>query len=531
MNSEQQNELINFLKTLGFEGEDIERELTENVGRNLLMFSLDIKKTYDEETMFFKLLFKNDPQFSTYRLDRYSATHRDEVFLEHKNINGIDTAELESQMKGFDWQRYFDGQLPQSLYDQGLTIFKLLNKLSEGDDFQGKQVQAELMLKYFPDKYNEHELKQYVKSLHEQSRDFVPHETGICNANLAYHILSGRLADLHEKILYISPEQFSKEDVHQKLETALSENLKEFELTLTRNEPEGFAELKIPISTKEDWYFVDNYSIAFTSYPTIDHATYSGVDTKELEARMQEIDWQNDRSIFIFHEDWEPTFPPKVDDIQMEIYKLSLDTAGSPVADMLQLKYWTNVIFFGENFQESTWNLLEQLPKIQQDFPVELKAKAAYNLMAGRAVWIDPAPGESEKWMKLNPNPDRGMQKYPVIYINGFSRQELEDQLKLLPFENSKYYPVLHSIMIGDLTKVDLTNGKKIAIKASPEQNAIELFTPKHRPIPFNFSFDPDWKPGHLQGNKREMEIQKNQQRTPKIRLNNSYKKGKGKRL
>jgi hypothetical protein len=501
MNSEQEKELLNYLASLGFTGEKFAAKLQDSLKLNTPSFMVPDKISFGEEQMFFKLHFVKDQQFNAYRLQRYQATHRSPVLPEHTIINGVDTAALEERMKGQDWETYFnlqkDAADTPAIKDM-LEITQLLNKLSEGQNFDGMDIQEELMYKYWPAENYFSNGKSDFKTYHEHSRDFSPSEYGICNANLAFHILSGRLNDLLEKTQSMDLDNWPAADLYNKLEQILSGNPENFELRFTRNESEGYSEINIPVITVADEFSVAHYTHSFIPYPGINHGIYNGIDTKVLEDQMREIDWHNDWQLFIFHEDTEPEFTPRVSDIQDQIYRLSQDMAGADIANQLQLKYWADATFFSDMLQQSAWDRLDELPKRVQQFPSELNAKAGYNLLCGRAVpenLMYPYRPESDNWLRLDLNNKDGNGNYEIRHTSGFGKTELENVLDVFPIPNSNYYPVKNGLLRGDLVTVKLANDKKVLLEANPEQVTVNVYTPDMRLIPTNVHLDPDWKP------------------------------------
>jgi hypothetical protein len=501
MTSEQEKELTDYLASLGFKGEKFTVQLQEKLKLNTPNFMVPDKISFGEEQMFFKLHFVKDQQFNAYRLQRYQATHRSPVLPEHKIINGVDTAALEERMKGQDWEMYFNRQKDTAdtpAIKDMLETMQLLNKLSEGQNFDGIEIQEELMYKYWPAENYFSNGKSDFKTYHERSRDFSPTEYGICNANLAYHVLSGKLDDLFEKLQVMELDQWPGVDLYGKLERILSENPADFKLEFRRNEPEGYAEITIPVTTIADEFSPDTYTTSLTPYPPIEHGIYDGIDTKALDDLMREINWHDDRQLFIFREDAEPEFPPRVADVQEQIYRLSQNTAGSTIADHLMIKYWSDASFFDSIIGQSGWDYLDTLPKRTQEFPAELNAKAGYNLLCGRAVpehLMFPFRPESDNWVRLNLNNKDGNGNYEVAHLEGLGKTELENVLDVFPIPNSGYYQIKNGLLRGDLVTVKLASDKKVLMEANPEQRTVNVYTLDMRLIPTNVHLDPDWKP------------------------------------
>lgn len=534
MNSEQEKELIAYLGSIGFEGEKLQADLLQNIKLNAPGFILKHDIVYNPDRMFFDLVFKKDQYFDAYRLEKYKATYQEPVDITPQVINGIDTAKLEERMQRQDWRSYFNKELPSDPITQAYIKETLdrLGKLSGRRDQEGLDVQEKLMYKYWP--ADAYDASRYdLKNVYERDSYFVAGEYGICNANLAYNILSGKLDDLHESLRSMNLDQFSKKDLYRELERILSGDPDSFELKFSRNDPEGMIDLVIPVNKPDGWWYnVETFSAILTPYPPIEHGTYNGIDTQQLEDQMREINWQDERKLFIYHDDREPTFSPNVDEVQEQIYHLSKDLVGGDIADQLMLKYWVRVSFFEDVIQQTAWDHLSELPQRMQEFSVEVDAKAAYNLLCGRAVMENQVHHflpENDNWVRLNLNEKREGGSYPEMQINGFSKAELECVLNIFPIPNSNYYPIKNSLTRGDLVPVTLTNDKKIVMEANPEQHIVNVYTPDMRVIPMNIHLDPDWRPQQQQNS--NLQADKKTQATNKYPHPKTLRKNKGKGL
>jgi hypothetical protein len=500
MNSEQEKELIDYLAGIGFTGQEFTDKLKEKIRLDTPNFTLDHVIPFEEEKMLFSLQFRKDPQFNAYRMDSYQATLRQPPPIEHAAINGIDTLRLEQSFKEANWSQYFNdpkGTLPENERQEIKSLLSDLWQLTAEPSEKGKEIQDQLQYYYWPEHAWDDAAKD-LKQTYDWSRAFTVSEYGVCNTNLAYHILSGRLETLHENMMPMELDQYPGGDVYVKLEKILSANPDNFELKYQRNQQEGYAEYTVPMSKVDGWYFIDDYNVSLTAHQPIEHGVYNGIDTQKLDELMKAIDWHDDRNLFIFRDDAEPEFPAWVNEVQEQIYRLSQNNAGAEIADRLMLKYWSDATFFDSMLGQSAWDLLDSLPKKQHRFSPELNAKSAFNLLCGRAIMNKPlseTKDEFDEWLRLNLNQKNDQGKYPEIKITGFSKQDMEDQLGLLPVNQSWYYGVRNSLLRGDLTSVPLKNGTRLLMEANPEQKTLKLYTQDMRLVPANLRLDPDWKP------------------------------------
>lgn len=510
MDSEKEKELLDYLASLGFEGENIAGKIHVQAEKNLPLIVIGQYKFFGEERMRYDLYLRRDPQFDAYRLEKYEATLRNPVPVEHKIINGLDTAVLEQKMKTVDWQQYFRNKndpayRPEAIDNIMVDLFGLLNPPVP----EGPPAYHKLAFKYWPEEAWDDAVKK-LKPAYEQNRSFIAGEYGMANANLAWHIMSGRFDDLFEKFRVLGLEDFPGTEVYPKLEEFLSGNPDDFLFQCSRNQPEGLADFVIAVSKIDDWYQIYSYKAIVTPHPSIEHGRFDNIDTRRLEQQMQQINWHDDRQLFIMHEDREPDFTPAVSDIQEQVYRLSQNMAGADTADKLMLKYWIGTTFFEDMIPQTAWDELKERAVREQQFQVEISARAAYNLLNGRAVLgtaRQQIEEESLPWVRLELDQKENNGFYPVTTTEGFNKTELEFQLGMLPFTNSRFYAVRNGLLCGDIVPVTLENGTRLKIEASPEQRTLNIYTPDMRPVPVNLRFDPDWKPAvqqHRQQQKKD---------------------------
>lgn len=413
MNEEKISELLEYLASIGFKGQQLEHDIRNNIQSGDRSFRAVHDLSFAEDKVQFDLHFHLDPQFNAYRLATYTATY----------LTGPD----------------------------------------------GKM-----------------------------SRSFTPTAFGICNVNLAFHLVSGKLQDLFEKMSSLNLEAFPGTEVYPKLEEILAGNPEQFDFKCSRNEPEGFVEYIVPVSKIEGWYSIDTYKAILTPHPPIEHGSYNGINTRLLEDQMRQIDWHDDRELFIFHDDSEPEFKSQVGDIRDQIYLLTLDPVGTHIADKLQLKYWSDASFFEDSLQQSAWDYLHSLPKREQTFPAALEAKAAFNLLCGRAVLLDrvyPLPHDRPAWVRFDLTTKGPNGGYLTEVMPEFTEDKLVSVLSALPISEASFHQVIRATKRGDIVSLNLSDKKTIFLDANPEEKTINIYAEDMRPIPANLDFDPDWKP------------------------------------
>lgn len=530
MGSEKEKELLDYLASLGFEGENLAGKIHVQAEKNLPLIVISQYKFFGEERMRYDLHLRRDPQFDAYRLEKYEATLRNSIPIDHKIINGIDTAVLEQKMKTVNWQDFFaqGTVLPD---DEKKHIRQIIDELNNvlRDEPDGIRIVERLQYKYIPENQFDDAAKE-MQHAYETSRAFIATEYGMVNANLAWQIMSGRFDDLFEKFRVLGLEDFPGTEVYLKLEEILSDNPDHFEFRCSRNEPEGWIDFTVPVEKIDGWYSMDTYNASLIPHPVIDHGHFDNIDTRRLEEEMQQINWHDDRKLFIFHDDREPDFTPAVADIQEQVYRLSQNMAGADVADKLMLKYWGDATFFQDMVPQTAWDELEERKPRTETFGVEITSRAAYNLLNGRAVLNTPMQqitGENLPFVRLNVNEEKTNGHYARTYANTFTKSDMELQLHMLAIENAAFYSVRNSLLHGGIVPVTRENGMQIKVEANPEQRTLNIYTRDMKPIPINLRMDPDWQPDIHQQRKE----QERKQSAAKYQMAKPVKRNKGRGL
>jgi len=523
-------ELLDFLRGLGFDDPKLEANITKLFEQMPATGLVPVIKMYGAEQMRYDLKLEHDRQFQAYRLAGFKATHRDPLVIEHKNINGIDTALLESRMQREDWQDYFGEKarykhpLDKDFVSDTLTI---LGKLADGQNFDGLKIQQELRFKYWPLESYDDDGKQDLIYLYENNREFTSSPYGICNANLAYHILSGNLNQLHELLSGTELDEFSSIDLYSLLELHLSNNEQSFEIKSSKDCPEGIIDYCIPINRTDSGYTADVNQVTYTPFPDINHGVYNGVDSEALEQQIKSTDWETVELFVMVNDD--PELLPPASRVKELLDKLSEDKQGAEIAEYLLLRYWSRHAFLETFVPQESWEKLESWPKIKHDFPLNFDAKSIYNLMAGRAVIAQPMPGYSpaaNDWFRLDTTSVSAEGIHPIQLIKGLSSHETEQLTRMLPLDNVSIHQVVGDLLKGDYISISakgINGNQELLLKAHPEENTLQLFTIDHHPIAFNFHLNPEWKQPQERAEKKVM----HQQSRP-IHPFRKHKKGRG---
>ncbi|WP_300601988.1 hypothetical protein [Niabella sp.] len=365
-------------------------------------------------------------------------------------------------------------------------------------------------------------------------KEYGPLAGGIYHVNSVYHDLSGRMENLYERFQQMDLEAFTGIELYWELQEQLAHNPDKFEIKCFRDTPEGHIEFIVPVEKVNGNYELNTYSATLTPLPSIDHGVFSGIDTLALEVLMREIDWQNDRKLFVFSDESGPVFTSKVEEVQKQIYELTLNRSpgGAHIADLLALKYWRNATFFEDQVEQSAWEFEKALPERSQNFPVTLNSKAAFNALCGRAVYqTRPYPLYVEKpaWVRFDFSAVGPNGSYICEVISGFSIDALKEEIRYLPIHKDSFDRIADELLMGDQVKITLPDGKKLHLEAYPEGKTINVYADNLKPIMVNLHFDPDWKPRQSGEAKQEI-LKRTPRKTPITKEDSSQNNRKSRR-
>lgn len=524
--NEKAEELINYLASLGFEGEKLRREIVQGYEDFQAGFTVHHRIPFGEELMRYELQFVYDRQFMAYRLRSFKATHRLPISIEHKIINGIDTGQLEEKMKDVDWDDQIDKAIVGSETEEYRHVVSDLIQLTAEPNFDGEHIQSQLIFKYYSES-NWDDAAKDLQENYERSKTYSAGEFGICNAALAYHDVSGQLDSIYESVRQSGIEEYPGVDLYSLVSTYLSKPVEEFEIEFSQVEQEGIIDFGIPVHKSDGEWYAETIQVSFTQYPEIYHGIYNGVDSSALEEQMKNVDWEKDK-LYIFLENDEVALLPFAKDIKDKVFLLKEVEEAKTISDYLQLRYWSGS--FMEMFtQEDTLKAFGDWTKVRCDFPIDIKCRSIYNLMAGRAIKVTNLSGRSlgdNTWLKINPdilddNNDATLEK-----IKGLSENQLQDLLDMVPLQSDNDQPIRSSLMEGNPVDVRLKNGKQILVSVDSTAENLLLSTKEGKPIPVNFHFDPDWKPMEIK-QQDSITIKGNQSKAKQQSSRHTKRKGK----
>lgn len=495
-------ELIAYLKSLGFEGKIFEANIREGYNEGRPFMSVDHRIPFGDEMMRYTLRFVYDRQFMAYRLEGYDAWHRLGLTIDHKNINGIDTGELEQSMAEIDWGHYFHCEMNDIKFDEDLMpLFEKLWKLSDEDNPhpEGEKIQSKLIYKYWP--YgNWNDEADSLQFVYETKKTFNATEYGICNATLAFNIVSERLNNLHELIKKTGIEQYPGVDLKNLLANYLSNNSDGFEVSCSFSEEEGVIDFRIPVQKVEQDYHAGENHVTFISFPEVKHGVFNGINSHDLEIQMKRIDWKTDSKIIEFKANGDTVLLPHIRAIVDLIAQLDEHEQSREIADYLKVKYWSDS-FMEIYAEDDTW-LIKDWQRIRQRFSLEDDCKTISNLMRGRPVHAKCFKSyeyDLEGWFVIDPAgvADKGLN--PMEFVPRLTRAQLETMVQMLPLDGTAWVgDIVRSISQGEhvpLNLIGVGGQQKVIVAANPKEQKLDLLSADGKTIPFNFRLDPDWQP------------------------------------
>ncbi|TYR37461.1 hypothetical protein FXV77_05505 [Sphingobacterium phlebotomi] len=516
--------LITYLKSLGFEGEKLERDIRDACKQYPTSFSVSHRMRFGEEQMSYYFYFLLDTQFHAYKLDNYTAVHRDPIIIEHKVINGIDTNKLEQRMREIDWEDLSLHVVNREEFDHLLSntyplLMENLSRLTEDYLFDGLEIRNQLIYKYWPGKFWDYEVQELAE-VYETDQQFISNEFGIPNASLAYHTVSGHLYELLDQLRAYGLERLPGIDLKNYLEHCLSTGSRIFDITCSTPRQEGIIDYDVRLIGFDGPFTPEPLVATFTRYPEFSHGIYNEVDTQILEEDAKRINWADPDALFTAGEHGDAVIRPPIEDILSKMRKLC-DSGNVEAATYIDMKYisQTNELY---EFIPGDINALEaNLPRVSARFPLDLNldTRAIYNMMCGRTV-KEEKQESMDTWLLLKSGNEEDLNELHIQKVKGMTEGEIQDRLDMLPLRSANDYSIRQSIMKGNVQKVELLDGKHIVIGMVSDATALEVYTADMEHIPFNFKFDPNWLPEHIEGNTKRKDQAK--------RLTKSVMKGKG---
>ncbi|MBK1439856.1 hypothetical protein JHJ32_07670 [Parapedobacter sp. ISTM3] len=505
-------ELIDYLKSLGFEGEKFEAEIRKKHRESDASFTVRHETAFGEETMRYELRFVHDRQFMAYRLESYKATHRLPFTIDHTTINGIDTAELEKRMAGINWYRQPERAISGIGSDEYKKVISDLWQLTAEPDFDGEQIQSQLIFKYWPED-NWDDLAKELQHAYENSRTFRADERGICDAILAFSIVSGRLDDLYESIRRTGLEYYPGINLGGLIASSLTSNPDSFEISCSTEEEDGIVAFRIPVEKTDGGYHADINHATFTPFPEIQHGVFDGIDSRDLEERMKHIDWKADDGLYEFNEQEDVVLLPHIRAIKDSIQRLNGVEESKEIADYLQVKYWSDS-FMEIYVQEDVWQM-KDWNRVEQRFGLSEDTRVISNLLRGRPVHarqFNSHEHDLQGWFIIDPTAVSSDGLNPMELVRGLTRAQVETMVNMLPLDGTVFVgDLVRSILRGEEVPLNLAgvDGEQQVFVSAPENPAekkLGLRTAGGKPIPFNFMLDPGWVPKKAKQNVRQQE-------------------------
>lgn len=488
--------VIEDLEAHGITNSRLQEEILAKIRLGLPEFTLSHAESFEKHTIRYQLHFSYDPAANDCSLKSYDALYRD-IPIEHATINGIDTEELEDRMKEVDWKEFFLMPGPYAKHIKGIA--EDLWMLSQNDHQQGKLIRDQLRIKYWTDTpYDSDSLDDLRKQFEFRRSVRSPHKL-LFTPGVDYHLLNGNLEDLKEKLKPFDLDSIPEYDLSKSLEQVLRYDPEKFHLRCLSSFDEGVAEYGISIhkDLMTEKYEVGFMNVRLTKHPEIEHGVFNTVDTRELEEQMQQINWHDDAQLFIIKDEENLVFDSQVERIFLQMQKLQGDSAGRETANRLQLKYWIGATFVDSLIPTEAWKLLDSLPKEYYRFDFPITARQAYNLLCGRAVFPLNQPSalsdKAAQWIKLRKDSSGTRSLIPLKYSN----EKLRTDLSMIPVvaDNAILYGALRSLRYGDITPVELKNGRQVLLKADPENQTIAIYTLDEKRIQANLQLESDWHP------------------------------------
>jgi hypothetical protein len=499
MKLEEIEALIETLAERGFKSSRLSDGLYHQVAMNQPYFKLPYQMDFAGERMNYKLAFEKNKQ-EKYELRSVIATHRHHIDIEDVKVKGIGLTSLDRDMAAVDWESWWRDGWQNESTDSGIagSIMSRLGQLTQGELYDGLAYQQLLMYKHWPeyifDAYSR-DIGPQLGKRNEHTYEFKLDEWPSITASLAYHIQSEHLDSIADMLEGLG---LNRKSVIGQLHASLTSDPASFVFTEGLNTKDGYLEVTIPVEKIGGWYEILDYAVTLNRYPEITHGIFNGVDSERLAKKYAAVNWKNDGDLFNFYEDREPEIVRDIELLEEELFRMALVPEGKIIADHIMLGHYQGATFFEDRISDHAWALFNSYPKFSHTFPPEITIDAATNLLMGRAVFdriandIDDKPGI---WIRLDLNKMDRNGNYKTERLKGIDKEALEEMVSVLPTDGNQFRNIHEELLMGSRVEFTTTSKKRLVVEADPIQGTMSLFTKDGRPVPFNFHFDPDWKP------------------------------------
>ncbi|MEZ2442804.1 hypothetical protein AB6805_13865 [Chitinophaga sp. RCC_12] len=498
MNEEDMQRILEDLADRGFNDDQLRREIENKEALGLPAFSIKRERKFEEERMFYRLFFQWTESILGFELTTIHANHRMPVDIDKKVVNGVNSIELDKQMSGIDWIKYWEsmlkGQVAMDISAQAAGCIDNISQLLLYESPDVNLVGEQLMYKHWPPEVFAlfSKAPEKIHGLYEHNFAFTLKSYADISADLAYLMISGRVDALEMQIADLGLPHMQESAVPSEIHKALKHLPGKQELKFAFATENYYASLSIPLKWNKGWYKVDEYELALTSFPEIESGTYNGIDSTRLDKKLGTVDWRNDEDIFFLASDNRSTFPRDIELLQEELFRMALSPEGKIVADQLMLKYWLCAPVFKDFINPSALELLSGLPMKTYTFSSDITFGKAKNLLLDRPVLEDKKEYQNtaSNWLWLKPS-KKGYQQ--LVVLPGISIKELQNLINVLPVDNFSKPDIEHGLITGDRVQTVAKSGAAFYVSVNDTATGIQLFDSDKKEIPFNFNMDANW--------------------------------------
>lgn len=200
MNEEDMARILEDLANRGFNDDQLRTEIENKEALSLPAFSIQREKIFEEERMFYRLFFQWSESILGFELTTIHVNHRMAMGIDKKLVNGLNSIELDKEMSGIDWGEYWEsmlkGQMPKEISDQAAGCIDSIAQLLLYGTADVNLVGEQLMYKHWPPEIFAlfSKAPEKIHSLYEHNFSFPLKTYADISAELAYHIISGRLS-------------------------------------------------------------------------------------------------------------------------------------------------------------------------------------------------------------------------------------------------------------------------------------------------------------------------------------------------
>jgi len=503
------------LRDLGVDTTGLRQEILAKVDSGEPELFFTYQHRFNEDMVIYRLrAVWEDQQYSVESFEAFLPL----LPITHQVIGPVDTLALELQLEQLNWPalRINDTSIAERNIDQESSVASDLSRLRDSDDPAAEMIYAQLTLKFLMgtewedmeavDQFHGVTHRSHFYDLHDEDR----------NIAQAYQLLKadayGVCRDLRRIGLTVS---------RQELEDKMLTGTSGFLLHACNFYGDDRADFITGVRRDEQTgaYGFEGYSVNILRDLNVPDTTIGGVNSRDLDDRMREINWQDAQSLFTGKREGNgQQLRPEVQAIIQRLREIEKDPQGKEIKDLLAVKYLSVSSWFQ---LEINYDLVSELMKTasSEKFPNDISFEESYNLLSGRSVYRSEGKEHSGNgyWLSFDLSRRDNSGHYAHIITHNLPNWKLREAVTMLPIASSTIHiaDISRHLLSGSRVPVVLHNQRQYHLEADPAADTLRIFDRDMKPVLANIFLDSDWKPQLHQQQPQQQTARRNHKHRP----------------